>query len=91
MKGKTCASLLVTIDHPNPMLYILDYDSNRSGLVVSQSLSLKGRAPRPSEYYSGAVLHPNGQLLVTSQYTGLIKVVVLGNASNVIKNEFECR
>lgn len=83
--------MVVTTDHLEPKLYILEFDSEKSELVEVESLSLKLRVGREAEFFSGAIMHPNGKVIVSCQYSGTIKVIVLGDKSKVIETEFECR
>ncbi|KAG9035896.1 hypothetical protein FRB95_010299 [Tulasnella sp. JGI-2019a] len=91
--GRAYQSLLLTTDHLNPNFYILDYDSSgiQPQLVVSYSLSLSLRAGREAEFFNGAILHPNGKVVVCCAYSGTFKVVVLGENGNVVQSEFDCR
>lgn len=91
MQGRALSSLIVTTDHLDPKLYVLDFDSHKSQLTVSRNLSLRLRAGREAEFWSGAIIHPNGKVVVCCQYSGMIKVVVLGDDQNVVFKEFDCR
>ncbi|KIO17685.1 hypothetical protein M407DRAFT_32631, partial [Tulasnella calospora MUT 4182] len=90
-KRRNLASLIVTTDHLDPKLYVLEFDTSKSELLVAESLSLRLRVGREAEFFSGAVIHPNGKVIVSCQYSGTIKVIVLGDKSKVIETEFECR
>lgn len=92
-QGRTHQSLLLTTDHLNPNFYILDYDVNGSQpqLLVSYSLSLSLRAGREAEFFNGAVLHPNGRVIVCCAYSGTLKVIVLGGNDGEVQTEFDCR
>ncbi|KAG8949792.1 hypothetical protein FRC04_008332 [Tulasnella sp. 424] len=90
-KRRNLASLIVTTDHLDPKFYVLEFDASKSELLVAESLSLRLRVGREAEFFSGAVIHPNGKVIVSCQYSGTIKVIVLGDKSKVIETEFECR
>ncbi|KAG8861744.1 hypothetical protein FRB96_002702 [Tulasnella sp. 330] len=92
-KGRTYQSLLLTTDHLNPQFYILDYDvtGSQPHLLVSYSLPLSVRAGREAEFFNGAVLHPNGKVVVCCAYSGTLKVIVLGGNDGEVQTEFDCR
>ncbi|KAG8965789.1 hypothetical protein FRC03_000160 [Tulasnella sp. 419] len=89
--GHNTDSLIITIDHRNPSFLILDYDDEASRVFVSHNISLRMRGAREAEFFNGAIVHPNGNVIVTHVYTGHLKVMVLGENPNKIESEFECR
>lgn len=58
---------------------------------MSYSLSLALRAGREAEFFNGAVLHPNGKVLVSCAYSGTLKVIILGEGDIPVRTEFDCR
>ncbi|KAG8896128.1 hypothetical protein FRB99_009058 [Tulasnella sp. 403] len=90
-QSRTLESLIVTTDHPSANLYILNFDTATSTLFASITLPLRLRAGREAEFFNGAILHPNGKVIVAHAYSGTIKVIVLGDDVDKIETEFDCR
>ncbi|TDL17702.1 hypothetical protein BD410DRAFT_901246 [Rickenella mellea] len=76
----TSSQLLVTTDHPDPKVFLVDYEvSDRAipELVVSKTLDLYERGTRSSEFFTGALADPDGELAIVSSYVGKLKLVRL--------------
>lgn len=74
------SSLLLTTDHPDPRLLLLQYVPDQDPrLECTKSISLHERNARPAEFFCSAIVNPAGDVAVVSSYVGKLKVLELSD------------
>lgn len=77
----------MTTDHPDPRFFLIDYIPSTGSpgphLEFTRTDSLHERGARPTEFFTGAIVDPSGEVAIISSYVGKLKVLELNDAKIV--------